>query len=65
MGGYRSEDPHMRNFVIILAVCSLVFLLLSSLIRLSDQSRIACEGKDGVELRTLDGTVCAKVELIK
>lgn len=55
----------MRNFVIILAMCSLVFLLLSSLIRLSDQSRITCEGKGGVELRTLDGTVCAKVELIK
>ena len=55
----------MRNFAIILAMCSLVFLLLSSLIRLSDRSRIACEGKGGVELRTLDGTVCAKVELIK
>lgn len=55
----------MRNFVIILVVCSLVSLLLSSLIRLSDQRRIACEGKGGVELRTLDGTVCAKVELIK
>ena len=55
----------MRNFAIILVMCSLVFLLLSSLIRLSDQSRIACEEKGGVELRTLDGTVCAKVGLIK
>ena len=55
----------MKNFAIILVMCGLFFLLLFSLIRVSDRSRIACEGKGGVELRTLDGTVCAKVELIK
>ena len=55
----------MKNFATILIVCSAVLLLLSGLIRLSDRSRIVCEEKGGVELRTLDGTVCAKVELIK
>ena len=55
----------MKKFILPLLAAGLTYLLLSSLIRLSDQSRIACQDKGGVELRTLDGTVCAKVELIK
>lgn len=55
----------MKKFIFFLLAVSLMYLLPFSLIRLSDQSRIACQDKGGVELRTLDGTVCAKVELIK
>lgn len=55
----------MKNAAFILVVCSVFFFLLISLIKISDRSRVACEAKGGVELRTLDGTVCARVELIK
>lgn len=55
----------MKNAVFILAICSVLSFLLTSLIQISDRSRVTCEAKGGVELRTLDGTVCAKVELLK